>query len=124
METGEFIKKSIESRKMTKIRVTELLGISRTTLDDYIKGNTTPTVNQFKDFIEKLEIRQEEMLGFLYNNKQQLPTKTEGENKMIPIEIYKDQRKDLEKEQDRVDRLIALLELKYGSGESLSQTAG
>lgn len=45
MNTGQFIQKVISDRKLTKVSAVKLLGIARPTLDDYIKGKTTPTVN-------------------------------------------------------------------------------
>lgn len=47
----------------------------------------------------------------------------QNQKKMIPFEIYQDQRKDLEKEQSRVDKLIDYL-TNIGESQNIKQTAG
>lgn len=123
LEMGKIIAKLIYKSRSKKTDVAKHLGIARSTLDKYIKGTSKIPENIISDLAKYFEVP----ISTLYENYDITTTngiqKTDdlltknGDKKMnetVPMKIYDHLRMDLEKEKERVDRLITLLENKYG----------
>jgi transcriptional regulator with XRE-family HTH domain len=66
MTTSEFINQNLNG--ISKYRLSKLSGISAQLINAYCKGVSEPNINNFKAIVKALNIHQNDLNNFIYEN--------------------------------------------------------
>jgi predicted transcriptional regulator len=68
MTTSEFIKQQLSILGISQYRLAKLSGISNPLINAYCKGTSEPNINNFKAIVQALNIHQNDLKNFIYEN--------------------------------------------------------